>query len=95
VDDAHAPDGLLERCADVRVELVQSGRQNLCRHPKLPGPNPVEPLPQVSQGLCPTVANVVTDRSNRRQRGLDVELGPWQNLSKRARIEGTTTKVNP
>jgi len=41
------------------------------------------------------VANVVTDRSNRRQRGLDVELGPWQNLSKRARIEGTTTKVNP
>ena len=95
MDDARAPDGLLERRADVGVELVQSGRQNLCRHPQLPRPNPVEPLPQVAQGLDPTMANVVTDRSNRRQRGLDVELGPWQHLSKRARIEGTTTKVNP
>ena len=41
------------------------------------------------------MAHVVTDRSNRRQRRLDVELGSGQHLAKGAGIERTATQIDP
>ena len=95
VNDPHPTNGLGQRRPHVWVEPFQSGLQDLGRHPQVGRSDPVESLPQVAQRLGPTVAHVVTDRSNRSQRRLDVELGAGQRLSKGASIESTATQVDP
>ena len=95
VDDAHSSNGLLKGRPHIRVERLQSRLQDLCRHPQPAGSDPVEPLPQVAQRLGSTMAHVLADRSNRRQRRLDVELGSGQHLTKGVGIEHTTTEVDP
>jgi len=95
VDDARPPDGLLERRPDVRGEHVQSRRKDLCGHPQLRGPDPVEPLPQVTQRLGTTEAHVLTDRSNNGQGCLDVKLGSGQRVAKGACVEHAATQIDP
>ena len=95
VNDACPPDGLIERRADLGVEALKGRRQDCGRHPQLLGSDPIETLPQVTQGVGSTMAHVLTDRSHHGQRCLDVELGPGQHLTKGACVQRTAPQIDP
>ncbi len=66
--------GLLEGDSYVGVEIGERLGQRGSRHPELGGSYAVELLAGVEHRVDPAIADVVTDRTDRRERLLDVEL---------------------
>ena len=94
VDEPSAPDRLLERPPHLRVELLERGGEHLCGHAQRGGAHAVEALPELVEGLGPTMTHGLADRAHRRQCCLDVELGAGQDLPQLARGQHAAPKVD-
>src|SRR5699024_1568575 len=85
VDGAGPLDRDLEGRADVTIEVVDGRVEDLLRHAEGGRPDAVEALGEVVERLCAPVTDLVTDRPHRRESGLDVVLGAWE---ERAQVPG-------
>lgn len=88
MDGPGALDGDLEGRAHGRVERVDSGLEDLLRDAKGGRPHSVEALGEVVEGSGPAVMDLVADRPDRVQGGLDVVLGPRQDGTQLPGAEG-------
>ena len=87
----HRPGALdsdLEGRAHARVERVDRGLEDLLRDAQGGRAHPVEALGEVVEGGGPTVMDLVADRPDRVQGGLDVVLGPRQGGTQLPGAEG-------
>ena len=74
---------------------AERGRQGRGRHPQVDRPDAVEPLAEVAQRTGAARADLLADRLDRRQRGLDVEIGPRQDRAQVGRVQGLAAQVDP
>ncbi len=87
------PDRLLQRVPHLRVEAVQRVGQRVGGNPHRARPHPVETLPRVEDRGIPPVAYVVADRTDRLQRGVDVQRGAGQQPAQLRRRRQASTQV--
>lgn len=95
VDEPGAADRLLQRGPHLRVQLLQGPGQRLGRDAYPVDGDAVELLRVVDQCRGATMLHVLADRAHRLQCGLDVELGPGQQVAVDAvRREGVAAQID-
>ena len=91
---ADAPDGLLERRPDVRVEHPDGGGDHVRRDAQVLRADAVEPLGEVAQLGGPARADGRQDRRDDLGGVLDVDLGTGELLQELTARQGATAQVD-
>lgn len=95
VDEAGAPDGLLEGGPDGRVELFEGTADRLGGHAQARDPHMVEFLAIVDHCRRATMPHVLADRPHRLQGGFHVELGTGQQVAQGGTLgEGFVAQID-
>jgi hypothetical protein len=93
VDQAGAPDRFLQPGAHIGVQRLERSHQGIGRDPDAGGPDAVEPLGEIEQGVHAAGAHVLAEGPDPLDGVLDVERRARDHATQRAGSQGLAAQV--